>query len=34
MILDSCNEDTPQVIPQVKQLISIINGEMSKEELM
>ena len=30
MILDSCNEDTPQV----KQLISIINGEMSKEELM
>jgi hypothetical protein len=34
MILDSCNEDTPQVTPQVKQLISIINGEMSKEELM
>ena len=30
MILDSCNEDTPQV----KQLISIVNGEMSKEELM
>jgi hypothetical protein len=28
MILDSCNEDTPQVTPQVKQLISIINGEM------
>jgi hypothetical protein len=28
MILDSCNEDTPQV----KQLISIVNGEMSKEE--
>ncbi|VVM22894.1 Fic domain protein, KPN_03553 type [uncultured Gammaproteobacteria bacterium] len=34
MILDSCNEDTPQVTPQVKQLISIVNGEMSKEELM
>ncbi len=34
MILDSCNEDTPQVSPQVKRLILIINGEMSKEELM
>ncbi len=38
MILNSCNEDTPQVIPQVspqvKRLVSVIKGEMSKEELM
>lgn len=38
MILDGCNENTPQVSPQVspqvKRLIAIINGEMSKEELM
>ncbi|CAB5499090.1 Fic domain protein, KPN_03553 type [Bathymodiolus thermophilus thioautotrophic gill symbiont] len=31
IILEGC---TPQVTPQVKQLISIINGEMNKEELM
>ncbi|WP_331710351.1 Fic family protein [Bathymodiolus septemdierum thioautotrophic gill symbiont] len=38
MILDNCNKDThqvtPQVSPQVKRLILIINGEMSKKELM
>lgn len=38
MILDGCNENipqvSPQVSPQVKLLIEIINGEMSKEELM
>lgn len=38
MILDGCNEHipqvSPQVSPQVKRLIAIINGEMSKEELM
>jgi hypothetical protein len=36
MILNSCNEDTPQVTPQVspqvKRLVSAIKGEMSKEE--